>query len=217
MAEQQEKDNAEVIVTPEGRMRWIHVFTSKLAYDQVKMVHTVTLLIPKGTDLSDFENAREKTAMAAFKKIPAGLRKITGGQKPILRDGDEFYASKEADKKDMYKEYRGCWYFSPEAPEEAGLSLYGPGQSLITDPADLYDGCYGRLFIRINCYPSKARKGYAGGSECSVELKGLIKTRDGEVLTTKSSAPLTEDTIKKLLGGCAMGAAGPVADDIDDL
>jgi len=215
-----DKDNAEVIVTPEGRLRWLNLYTSKLAYDQVRMVHTATLLISKGTDLSVFENAREKVALAAFKKVPANLRKVLGGQKPILKDGDEYYASKEADKKEMYKEYQGCWYLNVEAPEDDGLSLYMPDQTMVVDPAELYDGIYGRLFIRINCYQSKPRKGYAGSSECSVGLKGLIKTRDGEVLTATASTPLTDDVVSKLLAGVAQGAAGPstlVVDDIDDL
>lgn len=215
-----DKDNAIVIATPEGRFRWLNLYTSKLAYDQVRMVHTATLLIPKGTDLSEMENARTQVAMAAFKKIPASLRKVLGGQKPILKDGDEYYATKEADKKDMYKEYQNCWYLNVEAPEEEGLALYMPDQSMVMDPAELYDGAYGRLFIRINCYQSKPRKGYAGNFECSVNLKGLIKTRDGEVLTTVSSTPLTDSDVSKILAGVSKGAAGPVQpadDDIDDL
>lgn len=196
------------VVTPEGRFRWLNVFEGKLNYKGNANEKSATLLISKKSSLAQLESAWTEVAQAEFKgKIPGALRRITGGQKPILKDGDEVYATKDEEKKEMYEAYRGCWVLAATCPEEAPLRVLGPDSTDIYDPADIYDGAYGQLVINLSCYTAKSRPTFPGGAMCSVTLLGVKKTRDGEPIEGGSgSVKLTDADVANLFGTVASSA-----------
>jgi hypothetical protein len=190
------------VLTPEGRLRWVNVFEAKMNYAGTALEKSVTLLIPKKSSLAPLEKAWMEAARAEFGgKVPGSLRKIAGGAKPIVRDGDEYYDTKDDDKKPMYEEYRGCWFITPSCKETQPLRILDQRGVDIMDPADLYDGAYGQAVIELSTYTAKSRPGFPGGPMCSVTLFGLKKTRDGEPIEGASSAtPLTDAELDALFG-----------------
>ena len=199
-------------LTPEGRFRWVNVFTAKRNYNGDKDVKSIALMIPKKSSLKNLETAYRQAAVEEFKgKIPGALRKLTGGQKPILKDGDEVYDTRDDDKKPMYEEYRGCWILQPEADANFPLRILGPDGAELFDPADIYDGAYGQLVINMSAYSAKSRPGFPGGPMMSVSLLGVKKTRDGEVIeTTGGATALSDAEVASLFGSAAV-------DSTDDL
>jgi len=197
----------EMVLSPEGRVRWCNLFQAKPDQKGVNQ-KSGALLIPKTASLKLLQEAWEKAAMAEFKgKIPGGLRKLNKGQKPILKDGDEIYETKDDDKKDMYKEYQGCWVLQPSCKETDPLRILDENNSDIIDPADVYDGCYGQMVVNFSVYSAKARKQtdgtfFPGGPMCSISLRGFKKTRDGVPIEGGGSAKaLSDDDIATFFGG----------------
>jgi hypothetical protein len=191
----------EKVLTQEGRIRWVNVFQARADMNG-KMKKSICLLIPKKSSIASLTSAWEKLAKEEFKgKVPGSLRRITGGQKPILKDGDEVYATRDEDKQEAYECYRDCWVLQPSCNENDPLRILGPDASDLIDPAELYDGCYGQIVINISVYQSKAKPGYVGGPMCSVTLLGVRKTRDGEPIEGGGGAKLTDDDLNRFFGG----------------
>ena len=202
------------VLTPEGRFRFIHVFTPTQDM-KGNEIHDVTLLIPKTSSLSTLEKAREDAAKEEFKgKIPGPLRRITGGQKPICKDGDEYYDTRDDDKKPMYEEYRGCWVLASSCPITAPLHIRDENNAEIFDAAQIYDGAYGQLVLNFSAYSAKARKEFAGGPMLSVTLLAVRKTRDGEAIeTVGSSKGMSEEEVNAFFGAAS---SAPLTGDNDD-
>lgn len=197
----------------EGRVRFAHVFTPTDNFNRDGKEKTITLCIPKTANLAVFEKARMKAAKDEFNgKVPPALVKITGGQKPILKDGDEYYETREEEKKPMYESHKGCWILAVACKPTANLRILDEVGNDMADPAELYDGCYAEVLINFSCYMSKSRTGYVGGPILSRELLVVKKTRDGEPIEAGDAAPLTDEELKKYFGGAASQA-----DTVDDL
>ena len=195
------------IMSPEGRLRFIAAFEGKLNFNGDGKEKSVVVLIPKTASVKQLTDAWTACAQEEFiGKIPGGLRKILGGQKPVLKDGDEIYATKDEDKQDMYKEYQGCWVFQPACEERFKLTIRNADNTDIFDPAELYDGCYGRAFISLEVFSSKK-----WGAQCKVKLLGIQKTRDGEALGGGTTTPMSDDEANKFFGG------GVQTEDLDNL
>jgi len=211
--------NAKVL-SPEGRFRWMKVFTAEPDMNG-KMVKSGTLLIPKTSSLKPLQDAWDTAAKEEFQgKIPGSLRKLVGGQKPILKDGDEHYSTRDEDKQEMYEAYQGCWVLACSCDENAPLRILGPDSTDVYDPAEIYDGAYGQFVINFSCYQSKPRPagpgkpGYPGGPMCSVSLLGVRKTRDGEPIETGGSGVrMTDEDMERFFGA----GAGSTRDGLDDL
>lgn len=193
------------VLTPEGRFRWVNIFAAKRNYKGTADVKSIALMIPKKSSLANLEKAYRQAATEEFKgKVPPSLRKLTGGQKPILKDGDEVYATRDDDKKGMYEEYQGCWIIQPEADEHFPLRILGPDGNDIYDPAEIYDGAYGQIVVNMSAYTAKAREGFPGGPMMSISLLGVKKTRDGEPIETSGgAAPLSDEETRSLFGASA--------------
>lgn len=170
-----------VVTGKDTRFSYLNVFEPKSINGSTPK-YSVSLIIPK----SDTETVRKINAAirAAYKDGEAKLRG-TGRSVPALeniktplRDGDIDRPDDEA--------YAGCWFINANCTQEPGL--VDAHKQDITDPAQLYSGCYGRASINFYAYNTNGNKGIACG------LNGLQKLRDGEPL----------------------GGRGNVANDFDD-
>ena len=197
------------IRTPTGRFRWLQVFQAKQNMNGEQEKSGV-LLIPKTSSLQTLSKARDTAAAEQWKgRIPASLRKLIGGQKPLLQDGDEILATKEEDKVAMYAAYKGCYVLRAACDGAVSLQLRNDDRTEILDPAELYDGCYGAFVISFETYEAKPRPpkdgkpGFTGGPMVSVKLRGVIKEKDGEPLSSATEAPMTDAEMMQYFGGAA--------------
>lgn len=159
------------IATGKVRFSFCHLFTPQVFGDgDGKAKYGVTLLIPK-TDKATLAKIKAATeaAKAAFiaknpgKKLPANLPST-------LWDGDGQRQSGE----DFGPECKGCYVMTVNSnnPPVIVDSMKNP----ITDPKELYSGCYGRAVLNFFIYDYMGKKGVSAG------LNGVMKLHDGEPL-----------------------------------
>lgn len=153
------------VTTGKVRLSYVHVF-EPFAFDgQDEAKYSVMLLIPK----SDKETlgalrAAEKAAAEAGKakfggKIPANLGSI-------IRDGDDFA--------DDYPERAGHMFMTVSTTRKP--QVVDQNVDLITEPTELYSGCYARVSLNGYAYSVSGNKGVSFG------LKNVQKVADGEPL-----------------------------------
>lgn len=199
------------VLTPEGRARFTHIFrpTQDMKGKDIK---AITVLIPKTSSLAVLEKGREDAAKEEFKgKVPGALRRITGGQKPICKDGDEYYDTRDDDKKPMYEEYRGCWALTANCDVTAPLHIRDEKNAEVFDSAEIYDGCYVQVVLNLSVYTAKSRPDFPGGPMLSVTLLAVRKTRDGEVIETAASGGMSQEEVDAFFG-----AASSVSASVED-
>lgn len=164
------------IVIGEARLSYVHIFEPhSISGEEPK--YSVCLLIPK----SDTEMVAviRQTINAAFK---AGIGKF-GGKLPDkwrnpLRDGDL-----EPQKDDSF---RGNWFINASCKTRPGVvkSVRENGQRRlvqITDPQEVYSGCYGYVSVNFYAYNAVGNMGVSAG------LNNVLKSREGEFLGGRTS------------------------------
>ena len=97
------------------------------------------------------------------KKLPAQL-------KSTLHDGDGPRESGD----DFGDECRGCWVMTVSSLQQP--VIVDANKVPITDPKELYSGCYGRAILNFYVYDYMGKKGISAG------LNGIMKLHDGEPL-----------------------------------
>lgn len=150
-----------------GRVSYPSVISPK--YDELAKadVYEVTLLFPK--DSNDIESV-----LTAIKKAESltSLDTTNPEWKSPIVDGDS--------KADSNPELAGHWSVKFKAkaeykPRVVGVLKDKDGKLLpITDEAEIYGGCYGRVAFTAFCYKSGKNVG------TSLALNMFQKTRDGE-------------------------------------
>ena len=166
----------------EVRFSYVHVFEPhSISGEEPK--YQMCILIPK-TDTATVEKVR-KAIDAAYR---AGIGKF-GGKLPQewrnpLRDGD---LAKSGDES-----FKGMWYINASSKTRPGVvkAVMENGQKRlvqITDPQEVYSGCYGFVSINFYAYSAIGNKGVAAG------LNNVLKSREGEFLGGRTS-PETDFT-----------------------
>ena len=161
---------------PEGveAIRNRHIaYNEEVAYVRQREIGKYAFVIRPDRDLDIGRVEHDRTKIrAAYKDGEAKLRG-TGRSVPALesiktplRDGDIDRPDDEA--------YAGCWFINANCTQEPGL--VDAHKQDITEPSQLYSGCYGRASINFYAYNTNGNKGIACG------LNGLQKLRDGEPL-----------------------------------
>ncbi len=131
---------------------------------------SVTALIPK-TDTSTMNRIRAAQKAA----IELGIQTKWKGKRPAalndnVKDGDEMDAP----------ECHGCWVVRLASKDRPGV--VDANLNPITDPSEVYSGCYGR--VSMNFFPYSA----SGNNGVSAGLNNVQKTRDGESLGGRARA-----------------------------
>jgi len=169
----------EKCMTPKGRLSYPAIFKPKAKMgDQSKMAYSCELIFPEGTDLSKLKKAAETAAKKFFgDKLPKGF-------KSPFKDGDE--TEKEA--------YAGCTFIRANSTTQPGV-VKGTKKTPVTDPDDIYAGCY--VIAQLTAAPFDME----GNKGVKFYLNHIWKIGDGEPLAGFESAESAfEDVDAEALG-----------------
>ena len=158
------------ITTGKVRFSYVSVFQPKLMPDGQTEKYSVTLLIPKAdkTTLKKIDDAI-KAAIEAFKAKKPG-KKIPANLSNTLHDGDQPKESGD----DYGPECKGCMVMTVSSKTKPVI-VYSD-KTPMTEPTELYSGCYGRAVLNFYVYDTAGKIGVTAG------LNGIMKLEDGEPL-----------------------------------
>ena len=174
------------VITGKVRFSYVNIFNPMKNADGTDGKYGLTLLIPK----SDTDTLNKiKSAMAEAREVFCKKNGATAlPQKPnhTLHDGDGLKDSGEP----YSEECKGCYVIAVQSNQKPVIvdNMRNP----ITDPAEVYSGCYGRAAINFYGYSRNGKKGISAG------LQSIQKLHDGEAL------------------GGARGSADDFADGFED-
>lgn len=161
------------ITTGKCRFSYVSVFTPKLMPDGQTEKYSVTLLIPKSDKRTlDKIKAAQDAAVEVFKAKNPG-KKLPANLPTTLRDGDGL-----KENGDEYgPECKGCMVISvTSSAERKPVIVYGD-KTPMTEPTEMYSGCYGKAVINFFVYNTAGKVGITAG------LNGIMKLEDGEPLS----------------------------------
>lgn len=168
------------MVIMDVRFSYAHVWEPK-EHDNGDKSYSVAILIPKVGKYAkqNIDKIKEIIAYleAKVKAVPANKGKLPRDFKVILRDGDE-----EREDDPVYAGHYFINASSKNPPEIVSTQRDENGKpKRITDQEEFYSGCYGHVSVNFFSYDKK-------GHGISAGLNNIMKTRDGEKLSGKSSA-----------------------------
>lgn len=165
------------VLTGEVRLSYCNLTTPRAAQQGGDPKYSVTLLIPKSdaATKADIDAAINAAAQEALTKVWNGARP------PILAvpiwDGDGVRKSGVP----FGDECKGHWVITASTknkPQVVGIDNINCELA----PSDIYSGMYGRVTVRFFGYSNSGNKGIGCG------LGNVLKTRDGEPLSSQASA-----------------------------
>ena len=159
------------ITTGKVRLSYCSLFEPRAAVAGGQETYSVTLLIDKG---DKFTLDKIKAAVAEAKQNY--LQKNSGKKLPTdlkttIHDGD----GERPNGGDFGAECKGCYVMTVSSKNKP--VLVDKNKVPITDPQDLYSGCYGRVITNFYVYDTNGNKGVSAG------LNGVMKLQDGEPLS----------------------------------
>ena len=164
------------IVTGKVRFSFCNIWEPKAPQGGGEPKYSVTLLIPK-SDTRTMENIKAAIAEAREKFCARnGASALPPKPNTTLHDGD---GTRESG--DPYgPECAGCYVITVSSKQKP--VIVDNFRNTITDPAEVYSGCYGRASINFYGYNANGKKGISAG------LLSLQKLSDGEPFGTVGSA-----------------------------
>lgn len=171
------------VVTGKVRFSFAHVFEPQ-AREGGDPKYSVTLLIPKA-DTATMEKI--KAAMAEARDLfcqKNGSASLPAKPNHTLHDGDGMRDSGDP----FGPECKGCYVITVSSKQKP--VVVDAFRNEITDPGEVYSGCYGRAAIDFFGYNSNGKKGISAG------LLSVQKLSDGEPFGTVGSADDFDDGYK---------------------
>ena len=169
------------VVTGKVRFSYVTIFEPKKQGDSDELKYSVMLLIPKSdtATLGKIKTAMAEARESFCKKHGASALPAT----PInpLHDGDGL---KPNTGEPYGPECKGCYVISVSSKNKP--VIVDAFRNPVTDPAEVYSGCYGRAAINFYGYSNK-KKGIGAG------LLSIQKLHDGEPFGTVGSADDFDD------------------------
>lgn len=163
-----------VIKTPEGRASFASVF-EKSVFGDGKPAYEITLLFPKGTDLTKLKVA---AAYAAREKW--GEKLTTLKPRSPIRDGDGLKQTGEPHP----DEYKNHWFIKFRSYNKPGI-VDVKGLRPIDSEEDFYSGCWCKVTASPFAYGGP---GTAYTPGVSFWLNNILKVRDDEPFSGRVSA-----------------------------
>lgn len=171
------------VVTGKVRFSFCNVFEPRASEDGGDPKYSVMLLIPK----SDAVTLNKiKAAMAEAREVfcrKNGANALPANPVNPLHDGD---GVKPNTGEPYGPECKGCYVMNASSSAKNKPVVVDAFRNVITDPAEVYSGCYGRAAINFYGYSNK-RKGIGCG------LLSVQKLHDGEPFGTVGSADDFDD------------------------
>ncbi len=165
------------VVTGKVRLSFCQLFEPK-AIDGGAPKYSVTLLIPK-SDTATLGKIKAAIAEAADKfRQKNGAAALPANPINPLHDGD---GVKPSSGEPYGPECKGCWVMAVSCSESQKPVIVDAFGNAITDPGEVYSGCYGRASINFYGYNNR-KKGVGAG------LLAVQKLHDGEPFGTVGSA-----------------------------
>ena len=172
------------VVTGKVRFSFCHIFEPQVPQGGGDPKYSVTLLIPKSdtATLGKIKQAMEEARELFVKRN--GANSLPAKPNHTLHDGDGV-----RDSGDPYgPECKGCYVITVSSKQKP--IIVDNMRNEITDPAEVYSGCYGRAAINFYGYNSNGKKGISAG------LLSVQKLHDGEPFGTVGSADDFDDDYK---------------------
>jgi Protein of unknown function (DUF2815) len=160
------------IITPEFRVSFPHVFKPQAPKPKDTPKYSITMLFPKGVELKgtspDGEPRTLKEVMRNAKVAAFGPDKDEWPEleSPVNDGDDPKYADKEG--------YKGHWVIKASTSQDQKPSVVDREMNVITDPAELYPGCYARAYVFARDWEYMGKKGI------QFILDHVQKTREGK-------------------------------------
>lgn len=169
------------VVTGKIRFSFVHVFEPQAPQGGGEAKYSVTLLIPK-SDTATIAKIKEAMAEARENFCKKnGASALPAKPNHTLHDGDGV-----RDSGDPYgPECKGCYVITVSSKQKP--VIVDNFRNEITDPAEVYSGCYGRAAINFYGYNANGKKGISAG------LLSIQKLHDGEPFGTVGSADDFDD------------------------
>lgn len=162
------------IITPEAQLSYPHLFTPQAAEDGGQEKYSCALVFFEGTDITALQRAAIETAVEKWgEKAKEQIKK--GQLRLPFRKGEE-------------KDYAdGSIFINVRGNRRPGIVSLIPdpktGKPMaITDPEEVYAGCFVRASLTPFAYDTSGNKGVSFG------LNNLQKIRDGERLDSRAAA-----------------------------
>ena len=164
------------VVTGKVRFSFAHLFEPQAPQGGGDPKYSVTLLVPKSdkATLAKIQKAMQEARDNFCNKN--GAAALPAKPNHTLHDGDGM-----RDNGEPYgPECKGCWVLTVSSKQKPVIvdAFMNP----ITDPAEVYSGCYGRASINFYGYSRSGKKGISAG------LLSVQKLHDGEPFGTFGSA-----------------------------
>lgn len=150
------KENCRII-TPEFRVSYPHVFKPQAPKPTDKPKFSITMLFRKDTDLMGSSpdgkprSLKEVIRNAKIAEFGADKENWPDLESPVV-DGDD---SKFSDKQG----YEGHWVIKATTSEDQRPGVVDSEMTPITNPADLYPGCYARAYVYAYIWTYMNKKG----------------------------------------------------------
>lgn len=160
------------VVTGKVRFSFVNIFEPKASGDNGELKYSIMVLIPKSDTVT---LGKIKAAMAdareAFCK-KNGASALPANPINPLHDGD---GVKPNSGEPYGPECKGCYVMNASCSAKQKPVIVDAFRNEITDPGEVYSGCYGRVAINFYGYSNK-KKGIGAG------LQSIQKLHDGEPL-----------------------------------
>lgn len=159
------------ITTGKVRFSYCNLFKPRAAQAGAQEKYSVTLLIPK-SDKATIQKIKAAIAEAKTNYLSKNSgKKLPTDLKVSLHDGD----GERPNGGEFGPECKGCFVITVSSNNPP--VIVHADKTPLTDPQELWSGCYGRAVINFYVYDTNGNKGITAG------LNGIMKLYDGEPLS----------------------------------
>ena len=176
------------VITGKVRFSFCNIWEAKEPQGGGDPKYSVTLLIPK-SDTATLGKIKDAIAEARERFCKRkGANALPAKPNHTLHDGDGMRDNGEP----FGPECKGCYVITVSSKQQP--IIVDSFRNKISDPAEVYSGCYGRAAINFYGYSRNGNKGISAG------LLSIQKLHDGEPFGTIGSADDFDDDYKDAEG-----------------
>lgn len=177
------------VLTPEVRLSFAqHLMIpeekKKMNSDETYKQWSASLLIPKDANFQAIKDACNAAVIAAWPDKADRPRKFN----VTIKDGDSGDHKKDGvPQSEKYEGYADHMYLDAISYKQPGIVHKDNVRAPLTNPEDVYSGCYGIAQIAAQAYTNTS------GSGVRILILNFMKTRDGDPLSGGGAKPKPED------------------------